>query len=223
MVERPWRVYAGIMNPPAPLHMLFEEAPARLWGAAVSHLSRQASVVIGITGPVGSGKSTLARLLHACVPEGWRGPIIATDDYLPDYEGISPLERDLPEHADLAGLARDLALLKAGRPASVPVWSFKSHRREGVREVGPSTVVICEGIHALHAIPRAQVDLRVFVDAPRDVRWSRWEAIERLGERGFGVEAARVHFDTIAEPTFERRAEEYRGQAHVVVLNHGTR
>jgi uridine kinase len=101
------------------------------------------------------------------------------------------------------------------------VWSFHTHRREGVRELTPTAVVICEGIHALHATPCEHLDVTVFVDAPRAVRWARWEAIERRGQRGMGVEAARVHFDTIAEPSFHRGADEFRRAAHVVVQNHG--
>lgn len=184
------------------------------------HLTRQEVVVVGITGPVGSGKSTLARLL---AEQGHPPPplVLSTDDYLPDYDLLDPLHRDLPEHADLDRLSRDLSILKSGSPTHVPTWSFHSHRREGEREVSPASLIICEGIHALHARARIHMDLLVYVDAPRDVRWARWEAIERQGERGFGVEKARVHFDTIAEPTFGRVSKGYMACAHAIVRNHG--
>lgn len=174
-------------------------------------------VVIGVGGPVGAGKSALAARLGGCV--------LATDDYLPDYEVVEYERRDLPESADFARLARDLASLRAGRPTRVPVWSFQTHRREGEREVTPpplgtrESVIVVEGIHALHGSIRGVLDLAVFVAAGRGVRWERWAHLERTGVRGWGEVVAREYFDRVAEPTFARYHEEYLASSHVVVLN----
>lgn len=199
----------------------FQDAPAWIWERARQLLLAQPVVLVGITGAVGSGKSTLAaRLAHlAGAPSHI---IIPTDHYLPDYASVEPLHRDRPEHADLPRLSRDLGQLKAGVRASIPRWSFHSHRREGEYDVAPAPLVICEGIHALHAAAREHMDLRLFVDAPADVRWKRWEVIERRGERGFGVDRALAHFNTVAEPTFAQYEAEYRAAAHALVRNdHG--
>jgi uridine kinase len=105
----------------------------------------------------------------------------------------------------------------------VPVWSFKSHRREGHIEVAPARLIVVEGIHALHDPPHAHVDVGVYVEAPAPVRWARWEVLESSGARGWGVEAAREYFDRVAEPTFVAHAARYRGRAHFIVTNaHGT-
>jgi uridine kinase len=167
--------------------------------------------IIAITGPVGAGKSTLARALGAT--------ILATDDYLPDYAAVAPLERDDPRHADLARLARDLASLRAGSETLVPSWCFHAHRRVGEKRIAPADLIIVEGIHALHPPAGDAADLRVFVDAPPSVRWSRWEALETRGERGMGVARAREHFESVAEPTFQRFAPGYRAAAHLIVVN----
>lgn len=191
--------------------MVWEEA-ARLLGERVAALSAaRPVVVVGITGPVGAGKSTLARALSAC--------IISTDHYLPDYAAVPYEERDHPARADLPRLAADLAAIRAGRAASIPQWSFHEHRRTGYAEVRPAPVVVCEGIHALHELPRAELDLKVYIEAARATRWARWEAIERAGQRGMGVERARAFFDRVAEPAFAARAAEYRAAADVIVLN----
>ena len=167
--------------------------------------------VVGITGPVGAGKSFLARTLSPCV--------ISSDDYLPDYEAIPEAQRDLPELADYGSLGDDLASLKQGKPRAIPVWSFQSHRRESQRVVHPHDLIVCEGIHSFYQSVIESIDIKVFVEAPATVRWSRWEHLEITGERGWGVEVARNFFHTVADPTFERFAPAYRGLADVVVVN----
>jgi uridine kinase len=162
---------------------------------------------------VGAGKSTLARQLAG----ESQGITISTDHYLPDYTKVSPARRDEPEEADLPELAAHLALLKGGQPAEIPVWSFQSHRREATQLIQPADLVIVEGLFALHPRIAPWADLLVYVHAEPSTRWSRWEAIELRGERGMGVEKARQHFDSIAEPTFAKYAHSYRAAAHLIV------
>lgn len=196
--------------------------PVVAWAEAagvVAALARRAAgggvAVVGITGRVGSGKSALAGRLGAA--------ILSTDDYLPDYQAVPYHERDEPHHLDWGRLLSDIAVLRSGRSARVPVWSFQSHRREGEREVSSGPVVVCEGIHALHQRVRGVLHVGVVVQAPADVRWARWEHLERTGERGWGVERARAFFEQVAEPTFAAREAEYRAAAHVIVDNSGYR
>ena len=170
-------------------------------------------VVIGITGPVGAGKSTLAAQLSTCV--------IATDHYFPNYDVTPEHLRDVPEHSDLPLLASDLAALRRGEDVTIPVWSFVSHSREGYQRVHGAPIVVCEGIHALHEIPRAHLDISIYVDAPSTVRWSRWEALELSGVRQLGVEQARAFFHEFAEPIFGRFAGGYKSAARFVVVNDG--
>src|SRR5262245_36198771 len=78
------------------------------------------AILVGVTGPVGAGKSTLAAQLSPCV--------VATDHYLPDYDTTPEDRRDLPESADFARLAQDLANLRARQHTRIPNWSFHTHR-----------------------------------------------------------------------------------------------
>lgn len=188
-------------------------AAGHLLERAAAMSRRRPHVAVGITGPAGAGKSHLARALSTCV--------LATDDYLPDYDTTPEHLRDLPESSDLARLAGDLSSLASGRTALVPIWSFAEHRRVGQREVRPEPVIVCEGLHALHAAVRGALDLMVFVEAPQDVRWRRVEHREREGQRGWTIEYARHFFQAVAEPTYARYEPEYRHVAHVVVRNAG--
>jgi uridine kinase len=176
--------------------------------------ARGPRTVVGVTGAVASGKSTLARALSTCV--------VSTDHYLPDYDRTPEPVRDLPESSDLERLARDLGELRAGRATRIPHWSFDAHARIGEQHVEPGAVIVVEGLHALHDLPRAHVDVAVFVDAPRDVRWRRAVERERAGDRPWPLEYLEHFFHTVAEPTFARHAEAYRAGAHFVVTNDGS-
>ena len=127
----------------------------------------------------------------------------------------------MPEYSDLPRLASDLAALRRGEDVTIPVWSFVSHSREGYQRVQGAPIVVCEGIHALHEIPRAHLDISIYVDAPSTVRWSRWEALELSGVRQLGVEQARAFFHEFAEPIFGRFAGGYKSAARFVVVNDG--
>jgi uridine kinase len=168
-------------------------------------------VVIGVTGSVAAGKSTLARRLSDTV--------VSTDHYLPNYDETPEALRDLAESSDLEALARNIAALRAGCATDAPVWSFESHRREGMQRIEPARVVVVEGLHALHALPRAHLDIAVFVEASQPTRWSRAAAREAAGDRPWTREYLEHFFYHVAEPTFALHAAAYRSSAHFIVVN----
>jgi len=175
---------------------------------AAAH-ARGGRAVIGVTGAVAAGKSTLARTLSPVV--------VSTDHYLPDYDATPEHLRDLPESSDLARLARDLADLRAGRATRIPQWSFESHARVGELHVEPASIVVVEGLHALHETVRGHVDVAVFIETPREVRWARAVARELAGDRPWPIEYLEHFFTNVAEPTYARHADRYRDTAHFVV------
>lgn len=203
------------MDAAGPVEVSFDDAHD-----AVLRLVRAAArpaglpVVVGVTGAVAAGKSTLARRISPCV--------VSTDHYLPDYDRTPEHLRDLPESSDLTRLARDLAELRAGRATMIPRWEFATHSRTGEERVEPAELVVVEGLHALHGLPRAHIDVAVFVDAPREVRWARAAGRELAGERPWPLEYLERYFHTVAEPSFARHAALYRGSAHLVVMNAAT-
>lgn len=191
----------------------FDRAASIILDAARSLASQspEGRTVIAICGPVGAGKSTLANRIG--------GTVLSTDRYLPDYHTTEPHKRDLPESADLALLNRHVEELRRGLHVEAPIWSFKTHQREGYERLLSAPMIVIEGIHALHASTRPLIDIPVFIDATSEIRWSRWERIEQAGLRGMGVEKARQFFDSIAEPTFHAHASDYRSHARFLVKN----
>jgi uridine kinase len=173
--------------------------------------ARGERTVIGVTGAVAAGKSTLARTLSECV--------VSTDNYLPDYHSTAEHLRDLPESSDLERLARDLAALRSGCGTNIPLWTYAEHRRIGEQRVETADVVVVEGLHALHALPRQHIDIAVFVDAPQITRWQRAVAREQAGDRPWPIEYLEKFFHSVAEPTFALHADGYRRAAHFVVIN----
>lgn len=191
-----------------------------LWRTVPEHVaSKLAGLgrvgVAAVTGPVGAGKSTLAGL----VATASGGVVLATDRYLPDYEGLAMRDRDRPERAHLDELARHLGRLRAGETVDVPVWSFFEHARVGYEAMGPASAVVVEGIFALEPVIRAAVDIAVYIEAPARTRWDRLVSRELAGERGWSVEHMREHYDAVAEPTFAERAQALRASADVIVVN----
>lgn len=113
-------------------------------------------VLVGIGGRGCSGKTTLARQVEGA-------QIVGTDEF---WNGKSfDLARLLAEVIRPLG-RREVARYRAFS------WANQTLERE-VRIVRPEGVIVIEGVCALHRMMRDRYDLRVWVDAPRDIRLAR--------------------------------------------------
>jgi uridine kinase len=123
--------------------------------------------LVGIGGHGGAGKSTLAAALPATA-------VVGTDEF---WDGTS---------FDLRRLAEEVfEPLLAGRPAVYRSFDWGAQRaRDEPRAVAPAGLVVVEGVCALHRRFRDAYDLRVWVDAPRDLRLAR--GVARDGEEARG-------------------------------------
>lgn len=114
-----------------------------------------------LSGPSSSGKTTSANRLATQLRVHGKKPILMSlDDYYIDRDKIPPLPDgtlDL-EHIntiDTALFAEHLGKLLAGEEVEIPVFNFKTAKREWVghrMRLCEDTVIIVEGLHALNPV-----------------------------------------------------------------------
>ena len=171
------------------LHALHDKRPAEVGGLAWHDRAMQQPVVveaiasaarastiegvrlIGVDGPSGAGKSTIARR----VAEVLSSPIVEIDDFVSwvDFAGWWP-------RFD----AQVLTPLPAGQDARYEVRDWRNDEfgdaLAGWKTVAPHPFVVLEGVTCTRREIADRLAVRVWVDAPADVRLRR--GIERDGE-----------------------------------------
>ncbi|KAA9087366.1 hypothetical protein F6B42_07615 [Microbacterium radiodurans] len=142
--------------------------------------SAAARGVVIIDGRSGSGKSTFARLLVERWPHPDGVQLLALDDVYPGWDGL------------FAGAAyahaRALMPWAAGRGGTWQRWDWARDRySEIIDEVVPDRALVLEGSGALTSLSASLADVRVWLDAPADLRRER--ALARDGD------VYRAHWD----------------------------
>lgn len=187
---------------------------------ATMGLLEPAVVMLAIAGGSGSGKSTFTRALtEALGPD--RLCVLAFDSYYRDQSHLAPEDRalvnyDHPDALDVELFQEHLGLLRAGVAVAVPRYDFSTHSRLGSTDlVDPRPVVIAEGILVLSVPAQDLFDLRVFVDAPDEVRLGR--RVERdVAERGRSPADVRRQWEATVQPMFTRFVSDGRAKADFV-------
>jgi uridine kinase len=125
---------------------------------------------VGIGGRGGAGKSTLAGMVAGA-------QVVSTDEFW-DGEGF-----------DLTRLRAEVfEPLLAGAEARYAAWDWPARRPAGERIVSPAGIVVVEGVCALHRMFRDAYDVRVWVEAPYEVRLARGLARDGEDARATWVE-----------------------------------
>lgn len=183
-------------------------------------------LIIGICGGTGSGKTTVAnRILEAVNAQDV--VFIQQDSYyrnlqdLPlDYRGLANF--DHPDALDNDRLVHDIKRLKAGALVELPIYDFKTHTRlpETLR-IEPKPIVIVEGI-LIFSDSRLleQLDIKVFVDTPDDVRFIR-RLRRDMAERARTVESVIEQYEATVRPMHMQFVEPSKRHADVIIPEGG--
>ena len=183
-------------------------------------------MIIGICGGTGSGKTTVANRILETVSAD-EVVFIQQDLYYRNLKDM-PLDYrnaanfDHPDAIDNELLAHHLKKLRAGEPVELPIYDFRTHTRlPATTPIKPKSIVIVEGI-LIFAEPRLleQMDIKVFVDTPDDVRFIR--RLQRdIAERGRTLDSVIEQYLATVRPMHMQFVEPSKRFADVIIPEGG--
>lgn len=177
---------------------------------------------IGFSGGSGSGKTTLAAAIHERLGNH-RSAVLSLDAYYKDLSHLLLEERasvnfDHPDALDVQLLTQQMGQLRCGHAVEVPRYDFTIHTRcSETLTLQPKPVVLVEGILLLALDPiRSLLDLKVFVDAPDDIRFIR-RLLRDIQERGRTVDSCIQQYYATTRPMHFAWVEPSKAFADMVV------
>ncbi|MCK5440227.1 MAG: uridine kinase [Gemmatimonadetes bacterium] len=183
-------------------------------------------LVIGIAGGTGSGKTTVATNIMQRLDLD-SVTILEQDAYYYDLTDLAPAQRercnfDHPDSIEVRLFVEHIRALKAGQEIERPVYDFTVHARttDTVPTI-PRDVVIVEGILLFHfPEARAQLDIKIFVDTPSDIRLLR-RITRDIHERGRTLESVTQQYLETVRPMHEEFVEPSKRHADVIIPEGG--
>jgi uridine kinase len=179
------------------------------------------AAVVAIAGGSGSGKTTLARAVCAALGPD-RAALLSEDDYYHCATTIAAFDAaahdfDAMAAKDMALLAQHLGALRRGEAIDKPCYDFALHQRlSQPQRLEPPEVIVLEGLHALaDAAVSAQIDVKVFLDAPGDVRLAR-RLLRDMAERARTPDGVIAQYFKTVRPNHEALAPQSRAAADLV-------
>ena len=177
---------------------------------------------MGFQGGSGAGKTTLAAAVHERLGNH-RSAVLSLDAYYKDLSHLPLAERaavnfDHPDALDVQLLTQQIRQLRCGHAVEVPCYDFTTHtRRPETVTLQPKAVVLVEGILLLALDPiRSLLDLKVFVDAPADIRFIR-RLLRDIQERGRTVDSCIQQYYATTRPMHFAWVEPSKAFADVAI------
>ena len=183
-------------------------------------------MIIGICGGTGSGKTTVANRILESVNAS-DVAFIQQDSYYRNLKDL-PLDYrqavnfDHPDALDNDLLVHHIRKLKAGGSVELPLYDFKTHTRlNETLLIEPKPIVIIEGI-LIFVDPRLleQMDIKVFVDTPDDIRFIR-RLRRDIAERGRTVDSVIEQYLKTVRPMHMQFVEPSKRYADVIIPEGG--
>ena len=183
-------------------------------------------MIIGICGGTGSGKTTVAnRILESVSTDDV--VFLQQDSYYRDLDQM-PLDYrrkvnfDHPDALDNDLLVEHLRALKAGQTVELPLYDFKNHaRRAETLRMEPRPIIIIEGILVFtDERLRDEMDIKVFVDTPDDIRFIR-RLRRDVAERGRTTESVIEQYLATVRPMHMQFVEPSKRYADLIIPEGG--
>jgi uridine kinase len=183
-------------------------------------------MIIGICGGTGSGKTTVANRILESVSAS-EVVFIQQDSYYRNLKDL-PLDYrravnfDHPDALDNDLLVHHVRRLRAGERVELPIYDFKTHSRlNETILIEPKPIVIVEGI-LIFSDPRLleQMDIKVFVDTPDDIRFIR-RLRRDIAERGRTVDSVIEQYLATVRPGHILFVEPSKRYADVIIPEGG--
>ena len=153
--------------------------------------------------------------------------MLPQDAYYKDQGNISLDERKLvnydhPSAFDNELLKEHIKQLSLGHSVDLPVYSYITYtRQKDSIHIEPGEIIIVEGILVLEdPILRDLLDIKIFVDAPADVRFIR--RLKRdIMERGRSVDSVIEQYMNVVRPMHMQFVEPSKWYADIIVPEGG--
>lgn len=174
--------------------------------------------IIGVAGDSGSGKTTFSDAIVAIFGPDLVSTITLDDYHLYDRDerakrNITPLN---PDANDFERLARDIEILKTGKPINKPVYSHVTGKFEEPVLFHPTKFIILEGLHPF-ATPDLlkHLDYTIFVDPDNEVKYD-WKLRRDVGKRNYTPEVVLEEISR-REPDYRHYVLPQRAKAGCII------
>lgn len=173
-------------------------------------------LVVAVAGGSASGKTRAAEQLHEYFCED--SVLISLDDYYLGADKMEVSNWDDPRALDLDLCAKHLAQLKSGKSILAPIYDFKVSKRVGYKNIKPKTLIIAEGIFALHEKFEAVSDIKVFVDANVHTRLVR-KLVRDIVRTSQTMSELTSYFFNKVEPAHQQNVQSAIETANLIINN----
>jgi len=189
-------------------------------------MSHSKTLFIGIAGGSASGKTTVVKKVMGAL-SAKDVSLLDLDSYYKSFSELSDDERakinfDHPDSFDVELLLEHINELKLGKAIEKPTYDFtRNTRATETTTVLPNPIIIIEGI-LVFAIPQLRdiFDMKIFVDAPKDVCLMR--RIKRdILERGRTLESVEKQYFNVVRPMYLQFIEPTIYYADIIIPRGG--
>ncbi len=162
-----------------------------------------------------SGKSTFASLVQHAVVLSMDHFYLGKSQLTPDAQGR--YDFDAPNSVDLGAFAEAIKTLSVRKPATIPIYDMKVSERTGkqiIKVPEEAKFLVVEGIFVFEPEIRELGDLKIYIDAPPEIRVARRMVRD--------VEKGRSHIDTlewsiIVEKNHKKFVEPLKKYADIII------